>query len=118
VILYGENPDVSVAQGIFQSFSDAPDGFSEELKEINIGTGFEYWYDNQFAFRAGYFYEHEDKGNRKYFTLGAGLKLNVIGLDFAYLIPTDQRNPLENTLRFSILLDFDTLKKKDDEGEE
>lgn len=118
LILYGKNPDVSVAQGIFQSFSDAPDGFSEELKEINIGTGIEYWYDHQFAFRAGYFYEHEDKGNRKYFTLGAGLKLNVIGLDFAYLIPTDQRNPLENTLRFSILLDFDSLKKKSDEGEE
>jgi hypothetical protein len=115
LILYGQNPDVSVAQGIFQSFNDAPDGFSEELKEINIGTGFEYWYDHQFAFRAGYFYEHEDKGNRKYFTLGAGLKLNVIGLDFAYLIPTDQRNPLENTLRFSLVFDFDTLKKKTDE---
>jgi len=118
VILFGKSSDVSVAQGIFQSFSDAPGGFKEEMQEINIATGFEYWYDKQFAFRAGYFYEHENKGNRKYFTLGAGLKLNVIGLDFAYLIPTDQRNPLENTLRFSIIFDFDTLKKKNDDSGE
>ncbi|HMT30819.1 MAG TPA: PorV/PorQ family protein, partial [Bacteroidia bacterium] len=72
------------------------------------------WYDNQFAFRAGYFYEHATKGNRKYFTLGAGLKYNVFGVDFAYLIPTDQRNPLENTLRFSLLFDLNSLKKADD----
>ncbi len=111
LILYGKNPDVGVAEGIIQSFSDAPDGFSEELKEINIATGLEYWYDQQFAFRAGYFYEHETKGNRKYFTLGAGLKYNVFGLDFAYLIPTDQRNPLENTLRFTLTFNFDSLKK-------
>jgi len=114
-ILFGQNPDVSVASGIFNSFSDAPDGFSEELNEINIAGGLEYWYDNQFAFRAGYFYEHETKGNRKYFTLGAGLKYNVFGLDFAYLIPTDQRNPLENTLRFSLIFDFNSLKKAKDE---
>jgi len=113
-ILFGKNPDVSVASGIFNSFSDAPDGGKEELREINIGVGLEYWYDKQFAFRAGYFYEHETKGNRKYFTLGAGLKYNVFGLDFAYLIPTDQRNPLENTLRFSLVFDFDSLKKADD----
>ncbi len=112
-ILFGSSPDVGVAEGMFKSFSDAPDGFSEELKEINIATGLEYWYDNQFAFRAGYFYEHETKGNRKYFTLGAGLKYNVFGVDFAYLIPTDQRNPLENTLRFSLLFDFNSLKKAD-----
>lgn len=114
-ILFGKNPDVSVASGIFNSFSDAPDGFGEELNEINIAGGLEYWYDNQFAFRAGYFYEHETKGNRKYFTLGAGLKYNVFGIDFAYLIPTDQRNPLENTLRFSLLFDFNSLKKAKDE---
>lgn len=113
-ILFGKNPDVSVASGIFNSFSDAPDGGKEELREINIAAGLEYWYDKQFAFRAGYFYEHETKGNRKYFTLGAGLKYNVFGLDFAYLIPTDQRNPLENTLRFSLVFDFDNLKKADD----
>jgi hypothetical protein len=113
-IIFGKNPDVGVAEGMVNSFSDAPDGFSEELHEINIATGLEYWYDKQFAFRAGYFYEHETKGNRKYFTLGAGLKYNVFGLDFAYLIPTDQRNPLENTLRFTILFDFNSLKKAED----
>ncbi len=111
LILYGKNPDVGVAQGMLQSFSDAPGGFKEELHEINIAGGLEYWYDQQFAFRAGYFYEHETKGNRKYFTLGAGLKYNVFGLDFAYLIPTDQRNPLENTLRFTLVFNFDSLKK-------
>lgn len=115
-ILYGNSPDVSVAQGIFQSFSDAPNGNKEELQEVNIAGGIEYWYDRQFAFRAGYFYEHENKGNRKYFTLGAGLKYNVFGLDFAYLIPTDQRNPLENTLRFSLTFDFNR-SDKDDGGE-
>jgi hypothetical protein len=97
---------VSVAQGIFQSFSDAPNGFSEELQEINIGVGMEYWYDKQFAFRAGYFYEDKRKGNRKYFTLGAGLRYNVFGIDLAYLIPTNQRNPLENTLHFTLTFDF------------
>ncbi len=115
LILFGKNPDVSVPSGIFNSFSDAPDGGSEELKEVNIAGGMEYWYDKQFAFRAGYFYEHADKGNRKYFTLGAGLKYNVFGLDFAYLIPTDQRNPLENTLRFTLLFDFNSLKKAEEE---
>jgi len=113
-ILFGKSPDVSVASGIFNSFSDAPGGGKEELREVNISGGLEYWYDKQFAFRAGYFYEHELKGNRKYFTLGAGLKYNVFGLDFAYLIPTDQRNPLENTLRFTLLFDFASLKKSED----
>ena len=106
-ILFGKNPDVSVASGIFQSFSDSPDGFSEELKEINIAGGMEYWYDKQFAFRAGYFFESAVKGNRKYFTLGAGLRYSVFGLDFSYLIPTDQRNPLENTLRFTLSFRFE-----------
>ncbi len=114
LILFGRDPDVSVASGIFNSFSDAPDGGKEELREVNIGGGIEYWYDKQFAFRAGYFYEHATKGNRKYFTLGAGLKYNVFGLDFAYLIPTDQRNPLENTLRFSLIFDFAALKKSEE----
>lgn len=118
IIISGQDPDVSVAQGIFQSFSDAPNGFKEEMQEINIGIGSEYWYDNQFAFRAGYFYEHQNKGNRKYFTLGAGLRYNVFGLDLAYLIPTDQRNPLENTLHFTLTFDFngaDANKEKDTE---
>jgi hypothetical protein len=113
-IIFGQNPDVGVATGMINSFSDAPGGGKEELQEINIATGLEYWYDKQFAFRAGYFYEHELKGNRKYFTLGAGLKYNVFGLDFAYLIPTDQRNPLENTLRFTLSFDFATLKKSEE----
>jgi hypothetical protein len=117
IILYGEDPDVSVAQGIFQSFGDAPNGFKEELQEINLGFGMEYWYDNQFAFRGGYFYEDKRKGNRKYFTLGAGLRYNVFGIDLAYLIPTDQRNPLENTLHFTLTFDFAALDgdSKDDE---
>lgn len=105
-IIFGQSSDVSVASGIFQSFSDAPDGFKEELKEFNIAGGMEYWYDKQFAFRVGYFFESAQKGNRKYFTLGAGLKYSVFGLDFAYLIPTEQRNPLENTLRFTLSFDL------------
>jgi Type IX secretion system protein PorV len=115
-ILYGKDPNVGVAEGIIQSFNDAPGGGKEELREINICGGMEYWYDKQFAFRAGYFYEHATKGNRKYFTLGAGLRYNVFGLDFAYLIPTEQRNPLENTLRFTLTFDFDAIGGTGDEG--
>lgn len=106
VILSGKDPNVSVVTGMFSSFGDAPDGFKEEMRELTYSVGIEYWYDKQFALRAGYFNEHELKGNRKYFTLGAGLKYNVFGLDFAYLIPTEQQNPLENTLRFSLVFDF------------
>jgi hypothetical protein len=109
IIVYGEDPDVGIAAGIFQSFSDAPDGLREELREVNLGFGMEYWYDNQFAFRTGYFFEDQRKGNRKYFTIGAGLRYNVFGLDLAYLIPTDQRNPLENTLHFTLTFDFDAM---------
>ncbi len=115
-VLFGKNPDVSVASGMFQSFSDAPDGFSEELKEINIAGGMEYWYDKQFAFRAGYFFESAVKGNRKYFTLGAGLRYSVFGLDFSYLIPTEQRNPLENTLRFTLTFRFEDETSDDPES--
>lgn len=97
--------------GILSSFSDAPEGFSEELKELMYSVGVEYWYDNQFAVRAGYFNEHVQKGNRKYFTVGLGLKYNIFGLNFSYLIPTtSQRNPLDNTLRFSLLFDFGALE--------
>ena len=112
LIIYGKDPDVSVAQGIFQSFSDAPDGGKEELKEVNYAFGMEYWYDKQFAFRAGYFNESKLKGNRKYFTLGAGLRYNVFGIDLAYLIPTEQRNPLENTLHFTLTFDFDAFDEQ------
>ncbi len=110
IILKGKNPNVSVVSGMLQSFYDAPDGFSEELHEITYSLGVEYWYDKQFAIRGGYFYEDKTKGNRKFFTLGAGLKYNVFGLDFSYLIPTEQKNPLENTLRFTLLFDFDAFK--------
>jgi hypothetical protein len=112
VIEAGKDPDVSVPQGMIQSFYDAPAGFKEELREINICTGVEYWYNNIFAVRAGYFYEARTKGNRQFLTLGAGVKYNVFGLDFAYLIPTNgQRSPLQNTLRFTLTFDFDSAKK-------
>jgi len=88
--------------GLFGSFSDAPGGFSEEIKEFAISLGFEYWYAKQFAVRVGYFYEHPLKGDRQYITLGVGLKYNVFALDISYLAPTNtQRSPLDNTLRFS-----------------
>jgi hypothetical protein len=93
----------------FKSFGDAPGGFSEEVKEIQASLGAEYWYNDQFAFRAGYFYENPAKGNRKYFTLGAGLKYNNFGLNFSYLLPSGNgtnRNPLSNTLRFGLFFDF------------
>ncbi len=111
-IAEGNDPDVSVVGGMFQSFSDAPNGFSEEIHEITYSIGLEYWYDKQFALRAGYFNEHEAKGNRKYFALGAGFKYNVFGIDFSYLIPTEQHNPLENTLRFSLSFDFDSFRNQ------
>jgi hypothetical protein len=105
----GMDPDVGVPVGMLHSFYDAPGGFSEEIREISISTGLEYWYDKQFALRGGFFYEDGSKGNRKFFSLGAGLKYNVFGLDFSYLIPLEQQNPLENTLRFSLLFDFDAF---------
>lgn len=114
VILAGKDPNRSVPEGMFGSFSDAPGGFKEELREINICTGVEYWYNETFAIRAGYFFEHPTKGNRQFFTLGAGVKYNVFGLDFAYLIPTNaQRSPLQNTLRFTLTFDFDAMKTKE-----
>ncbi|MDR4987271.1 MAG: type IX secretion system outer membrane channel protein PorV [Bacteroidales bacterium] len=110
VIAKGRNPNRSVVSGMLGSFSDAPGGFREELNEFTISAGVEYWYDQQFAIRGGYFYEHESKGNRKYFTVGLGLKYNVFGLDFAYVIPVAQRSPLENVLRFSLSFDFEALR--------
>lgn len=112
VIVRGQTTNVSVPRGIFQSFSDAPDGLSEELHEIYYSAGFEYWYDKQFALRGGYFYEHPTKGNRQYFTFGAGIKYNIFGLDLSYLVPTTQRNPLENTLRFSLTFNFESPEVK------
>lgn len=130
VILAGRDPNVGVAAGMFGSFTDAPgtpirdevgdyeivdgkvvvqDGsvFREELREINHSVGMEYWYADQFAVRAGYFYEAPTKGNRQYFTIGAGFRYNVFGLDLSYLIATTQRNPLANTLRFTLSMRFD-----------
>jgi hypothetical protein len=116
IIEKGKDPNRGVAEGIFGSFSDAPGGGKEELRELNYSLGLEYWYNHLFAVRVGYFYEHPTKGNRQFFTLGAGVKYNVFGLDFAYLIPTQQRNPLENTLRFTLTFDFDAFKAQNDES--
>jgi hypothetical protein len=106
--------ELSPIRGIFRSFNDAPGGFAEELKEITTGLGAEYWYDDQFAVRMGYFYEHYSKGNRKYFSVGLGVKYNIFGLNFSYLVPTtNQRNPLDNTLRFSLVFDFEAFESED-----
>jgi len=110
IIEAGKDPNRPVAAGIFGSFNDAPGGAKEELREINYSVGMEYWYAKQFAVRAGFFYEDKTKGNRKFFTIGAGVRYNVFGLDLAYLIPTTQRNPLQNTLRFTLSFDFDAFK--------
>lgn len=117
VIASGRDPNRSVVAGMFGSFTDAPGGFSEELNEITYGLGIEYWYDRQFAIRGGYFHEHQTKGNRKFFTLGLGLKYNVFGLDFSYIIPVMQRSPLENVLRFSLTFDFDAIAAQQDRGQ-
>ena len=114
----GTNSDVSVVSGIFQSFGDAPGGIKEEISEINYSLGAEYWYDQQFAVRAGYFHEAPNKGDRRYFTMGAGVKYNVFRLDFSYLFPVMRRdasgatNPLANTLRFSLVFDFGAFEEQ------
>lgn len=108
----------SVVSGILGSFSDAPNGFSEELHEVIVSTGLEYWYDNKFAVRTGYFYEHATKGGRQFFTVGLGLRYSVFGLDFSYLVPSgNAQNPLDNTLRFTLMFDFSAFKS-DTGGEE
>jgi len=109
-IIKGRDPNVSVPVAIFQSFFDAPGGFKEELHEITYSTGVEYWYNNQFAIRGGYFHENATKGNRKYFTAGAGFRLKAFTLDFSYLMPLSQNHPLARTLRFSIAFDFNSLR--------
>jgi len=111
-IIAGYDPEVSVSEGIIQSFYDAPGGFEEEMKEFKYSIGAEYWYANQFAVRAGYFHEDQNKGNRKYFTVGAGLRLNIFTIDFSYLLPVKQNNPLANTMRFTLGLDFDALQAR------
>lgn len=112
-IVYGKTPPSSLPLSWIQSFYDAPGGFKEEIHELMYSIGVEYWYINQFALRAGHFNEHKTKGNRKYFTVGVGFKLNIINLDISYLIPTSGRNnPLANTIRFSIGADFASPKSK------
>lgn len=106
VIVRGEDPDRPLLSGMFGSFTDAPDGAKEEFQEIMICSGVEYWYKELFSVRGGYFWEHYNKGNRKYFTTGVGLRYNTFGIDFAYLIPTEQEHPLKETLRFSIHFNF------------
>lgn len=127
-ILSGRDPDVGTATGIVQSFYDAPGNFDpetnsivsgsilgEELREVNISAGLEYWYDKQFAFRSGYFFEHLTKGNRQFITIGAALRYQVMTIDISYLISTTQNNPLANTLRFSLRFG---LGGKDSDGQD
>lgn len=102
--------DVSSISGIFKSFSDAPGGFKEELQEINWSVGAEYVYNDKFTLRAGYHHESENKGNRKYFTVGAGFRMSAFSLDCGYVIATAKSNPLDQTLRFTLGFDMDGIK--------
>jgi hypothetical protein len=109
-IVAGMDPHVSVPVAIFQSFYDAPGGFKEELHEITYSFGAEYWYNKQFAIRCGYFYEDASKGNRKNFTAGAGVRMNIFTLDFSYLMALAQNSPLARTIRFTLSFDFNSLR--------
>jgi len=109
-IIAGKDPNVAVPVAIFQSFIDAPGGLKEELRELTFSNGLEYWYNNQFAIRTGYFHENETKGNRKYFTAGAGFRLQGFTIDFSYLMPVVQNHPLARTLRFSLSFDVSALR--------
>lgn len=102
--------DVSSISGIFKSFTDAPGGFKEEMQEVNWSVGGEYTYNDKFSVRAGYHHESENKGNRKYFTVGAGFKMNVFSLDAGYVIATAKSNPLDQTMRFTLTFDMDGIK--------
>ena len=118
VIEFGKDDDVSPLKGVVQALDPnaKPDGFSELIEEIVWNVGVEYWYSNMFAVRGGYQYEAKNKGNRQYFTMGVGLKYNVFGLDFSYLIPANQsvKSPLENTLRFTLYFDFGKLANENE----
>lgn len=110
-IVKGRDPETTgVIAGIFGSFSDAPDGFKEELREVTLSTGVEYWYNNFFALRGGYFMESNIKGGSKYVTTGLGFKINNYNLDLAYLVPTSQGSPLSNTWRITLIFDLDAKK--------
>jgi hypothetical protein len=112
IILPDNTTNKSVISSIFGSFSDAPGGFKEELQEFTISTGAEYWYNKQFALRTGYFHETQNKGNRKFFTAGVGVKMNIAAIDFSYVIPVQRNNPLANTIRFTLLFNIDSFTKK------
>lgn len=112
-IVSGTNPrDKTLLSGILGSFADAPGGFSEEIQEFIMAIGVEYWYNNLFAARMGYYNEHAQKGDRKYFTVGVGLRYKVFGFDAAYLLPQKQTNPLAETLRFTIMFKLGKEDKK------
>ena len=117
VIEKGYNPNVSMIQGMIQSFYDAPGGFSEEMKEFTLSIGTEYWYNQTFAVRAGFFHEAKMKGNRRYLTFGAGLRYNVFAIDVSYLVPVNNRansgtNPLEGTMRFNLAFNINKWGEK------
>jgi hypothetical protein len=105
-IISGSNDNVSVPAGIFKSFGDAPGGISEELRELSFSQGVEYWYNNQFAIRTGYFYENPSKGGRHYATVGLGVKYDIFNFDFSYLAASQKNSPLANTLRFTLSASF------------
>ena len=112
VVLPDNTTNQSVISSIFNSFTDAPGGLKEELQEFTVSAGAEYWYRKQFALRTGYFNEAQNKGNRKFFTAGVGVKMNIAAIDFSYVIPVQRNNPLANTIRFTLLFDIDALTKK------
>lgn len=103
----------TLLSGMFTSFGDAPGGFNEELKEYILSFGAEYWYNNTFALRLGYFNESKDKGDRKYLTAGVGFRYQVFGVDFAYLLPKERSHPLAETIRFTLIFDFNNPQKED-----
>ena len=105
-----EYSDISSIKGMFDSFSDAPGGFKEEMEEIQWSVGAEYVYNDKFSLRAGYHHESQSKGNRKYFTVGGGFRMSVFSLDVGYVISTAQSNPLDQTLRFTLAFDMDGIK--------
>lgn len=112
IIAAGMDPDVSVPQGMIQSFYDAPGGFKEEMEEVAWALGLEYGYRNLFFIRGGFFHESQYKGNRQYFTVGAGLKYNIFDIDISYLFTLNQYHPLANTLRFTLSFDFASFNKE------
>ena len=117
VISKGQDPNSTTSIGaLFSSFTDAPDGFSEELQEISAALGLAYWYKDIFSIQTGYHHESAEKGNRKYFTLGAGFRYNVFGVDFAYLLPSSKNHPLAQTLRFSMYFTFGASSQSSPSG--